>query len=242
VSCLDVRDRLSEFVLGLLAGSGARDVQRHLEWCPGCRKEAEELQEGVASVALGLPFADPPSSLEHRVVDRVQAAAGRRRSAPHSGFRLLVVATFTAVMLALGALAWGVHETNRTASQQEAFHNTIDRLTEVISGSASRVADLTPTRSASPQGRALVYSSPKSDDLVFVDVFPAQAGSGPYRFQLYDRAGRVISGGKLSRTSNGDFLFYDISSRDLSGATSATVLDARGNAVLIGRLHPTTAG
>ncbi len=117
MTCLEVRDRLAEHALGVLRPEESRDVDRLLEWCAGCRKESEELQEGLVSVAMSLPAAEPPSSLEERVVGRVTSAAGtrkmgrrRRRISPRS----LVAASLMAVLLAVGAVGWG----SRRGSEQ----------------------------------------------------------------------------------------------------------------------------
>src|SRR5436190_20219424 len=62
VTCLEVRERLTEYALGLLTKVDASEVERHLEWCAGCRKESAELEEGAARMALALPVIDPQSS------------------------------------------------------------------------------------------------------------------------------------------------------------------------------------
>ena len=72
MDCTQVRDRLTEHALATLPGDERAFVDRHLEWCAGCRKEAAELEAAAASVGLSLAQSDPPPSLEDRVVDRVQ--------------------------------------------------------------------------------------------------------------------------------------------------------------------------
>src|SRR5438876_11959284 len=103
MTCAEVRESLSEFSLGLLPGDDLREVERHLEWCAGCRRESAELAEGVASVALSLPVAEPPGSLEERVVAEVMTAAGRGRSPRRRGARVLAVAALAAAIMALSA-------------------------------------------------------------------------------------------------------------------------------------------
>src|SRR6266702_4781886 len=107
MKCVEVRDRLTEHELGSLSPDDRRHVERHLEWCAGCRKEAAELAEGAETLALALPLDTPAPALEDRVVHEVLAAAGRR---PHLArrrtVRALAVATLVAALLAVAAVGW----------------------------------------------------------------------------------------------------------------------------------------
>ena len=113
MTCVEVRDSLTEHALGLLSADETADVERHLDQCPGCRKEAGELQEGVAAVAFALPPVDPPEGLEDRIVGRFNGfSAVRRRSEGGESVRTrhrvraLVAATLAALLLATGAVGW----------------------------------------------------------------------------------------------------------------------------------------
>ena len=50
MNCVEVRDSLTEHALGLLPAHHAAEVDRHLHDCTACRKEARELQDGVARI------------------------------------------------------------------------------------------------------------------------------------------------------------------------------------------------
>ncbi|MBA3690563.1 MAG: zf-HC2 domain-containing protein, partial [Actinobacteria bacterium] len=68
MTCLEVRDRLVERSLGALPVEDVREVDRHVAWCAGCRKEAAELDRAAATFALTLAPQMPPPELEERVV------------------------------------------------------------------------------------------------------------------------------------------------------------------------------
>jgi anti-sigma factor RsiW len=81
VSCLAIREQLAEHALGVLGRRERGEVERHLEWCAACRKEAGELQRAAATLAYSVAPSDPPADLGDRVAEAVRAAAGRRRAA-----------------------------------------------------------------------------------------------------------------------------------------------------------------
>src|SRR5205823_1817806 len=155
VSCLDVRERLPEFALGVLPATQARDVERHLEWCTGCRKEAGQLQQGLELVAQSVPLADPPAALEERIVARM--AVGRElppraRRRARRAMLSLGAAALVAGFLAFGAIGWGVAERLRVQDLQITTQKQADEIgrfrktLETFPGRRSE-ADLRPLQS-----------------------------------------------------------------------------------------------
>jgi len=117
MNCIKVRDRLAEFTLGVLSQEEAAAVERHLDWCAGCRKEAEELREGSAAFGLGLAPAAPPAALQERVVEHligprpgtkegVQSAT--RHALHHRRIRRLAFTTLAAALIAVLSVGWAV--------------------------------------------------------------------------------------------------------------------------------------
>src|SRR5439155_5900137 len=107
MTCLEVRAKLAEYALAQLARVEANEVDRHLAWCTGCRKEAGERLEGATAVAYTLVPAEPRMGLEDRVVDRITTAAGtgrRHRRGSNRTVRVLASVTVAAVLAATGAV------------------------------------------------------------------------------------------------------------------------------------------
>jgi Putative zinc-finger len=252
MTCLEVRERLTEHALGLLAKPDAREVDRHLEWCAGCRKESGELFDGAAAVGLALPATDPPTSLEGRIVERFRVATGRAKGPSRIGVRLLVAATLTAAMLAISAVGWAIAERGKVQSLEERNRanqgriNTLYRLqnnlTEIVAPSVVKnyLATLSPIAGGGGTGWAMTSTAPKVLDLLFVDVVLPEDAVGPFIVQLLDgtRAIRVPGYLQPPPTPDGDWTMYWFTGYNLSRTLSVTILDRTGGTVMTGVLHP----
>jgi hypothetical protein len=254
VTCFEVRDRLAEFALGVLPEGEAADVERHLEWCTGCRRESMDLQEGVALVGRALPAQDPPPSLEDRVVESmVVPPPAQRRS--HTRVRrsvlTLAAALFGAMIVAVGAVGWAVAERGRIqtfqerAAQQAAQISSFRKVIDGLPGGGLRSqAELKPILAGDGSGLALISTDPvrNADDWILVSAIIPSASARGYTMEVTDRSGRVIAGGPMSAQDPGRYLGYDLTGEDLSKADYVTVYDGRGQAVLGGRVERASPG
>jgi hypothetical protein len=249
MSCIEVRDRLADYSLGTLRSPDAQEVDRHLEWCAGCRKEAAELQEGVATVAFSMPVEVPPSYLERDIVERIATAAGRRKNTPRRGVFALAAATLTAMLLAVGSFGWAIAERNRAADlelqrrQGQEELKELERLLETFpdarEGGLSLQAELKPLVASQGFGRVVIFSAPKVDDWILVDLVPPAPESGSYTVRVLDEAATPIVGGSLNKATSGDWIYLETRvGRDLSEAASISVRDGSGRPVLLGLIKP----
>jgi hypothetical protein len=245
VTCLEVRERLTEYALGLLTKVDASEVERHLEWCAGCRKESAELEEGAARMALAIPVVDPRSSLETQVVDRVRSAAGRVPSAGrHRGGRL-VAAALAAALLAMGATGWAIAERKHVQTVQERLryvnaqlHSTAEAL-NAFKGRAGKTSTAhLASRGGRGGGSAVIFSAPGVKDQIVVSVL-IPGGKGPYVVQLVDNGSAIKVGRlELGHRVEGDWFMWKLISQDLSRVVTITVLDSESRTVLTGRVQP----
>jgi hypothetical protein len=147
--CLLVRDRLAEYALDVLDATDAHEIERHLDACPGCRKEAEDFREGAARIALELPQHEPGPALEERVVTAVaeardEGAEGARtrrgrdrsfRSSSRRSLKLVAAAALAAAVMAGGSLSWALAMRGQVAVKQKALEQntqTVRRLDQFI--------------------------------------------------------------------------------------------------------------
>jgi hypothetical protein len=252
VTCLEVRDRLVERSLGALPLEDEREVDRHVAWCAGCRKEAAELDRAAATFALTLAPEVPSAELEERVVGAVLAAAdvpGARR--PRRGRS--AAASVIAAVIAVSALGWGTAMAGRAERFRESARRAqVDQLAaissfkEVIGEAAAAdpanrvfLGTLAPPAGRVGGGSALTLVSPSITDFVMVTVagLPSNTDRMPYevwivsdvtgqRLRVGDPINRVAADGSAEpRVQN---------ARDLSEFRTVEVTDATGAVVLRG--------
>lgn len=252
MNCLAVRERLAEHALGVLTDGDGSSLDRHLEWCAACRKEAGELQRAAATLAYSVAPVEPPAELEERVVETVRAAASRRRAAAPRRSRV-AAAGVLAAMLALSGLGWGAVMAGRAEraeqqaadlreAQEAAFRRFQDvfQLPEVDPAAIAEVSTLLSPRLREGRGDALVLLSPSGDDLAFVlvngltEVRPNQL---PLEVRLVGNGSRQLVVGQIrTLNSNGEGGVYRTFVEGLRGFNAVVIRDARGKVLLNGTL------
>jgi hypothetical protein len=255
VSCQQVRDLLPELAIGVLPGQDRERLERHLASCAGCRKEAVDLEQAAATLALALPPAQVPAGLAGRVVSRVRRATG----APGTGRRARsTVAALVAAALVVASLGWGVVMAGRAdrfadraerAERQQAaalvrFQRVLARVIpgEDLSPNETYLGRLSPAASATGGGAVLQLVSPTLLDFVIVIVNgldPAQTERLPYRVQLVNSAGDRLRAGRITEldADGGAEVFHQFRTRPLDGYTTVNVVDTRGEIVLSGTVE-----
>ena len=253
MTCLEVRELLPELAVGVLPARDREEVEQHLRWCAGCRKEAGELGDAAATIAFALPPADLPDALRERVVGDVKHAAG----APRKPRRARAAAASTiAAAVALGSLGWGAVMANRAdefaqraadANRQktqalEVFRPILDNplVPEEDLSRQTRLGRLTPTEDGQGGGMALQLLSPRILDFSLVIVTgldPRATDRLPYRVEFENGGGEVVRGGRIDELDAEGHaeVFRQFANRDLTGYTLVRVVDADGLVVLEGR-------
>jgi len=252
VTCLDVRELLPELAVGVLSANQRTGVERHLQWCAGCRKEAADLGQAAATVGFALAPVPVPQGLGERVVARVRRAAG----APGTARRArTAVASIVAAMVAVASLGWGAVMAGRAdrfaeraaqaeRSQAEAlerFQHVVYQVipSEAVSESDMHLGQLSPVSTGTGGGFVLQLVSPTILDFSMVIVNgldPAATELLPYRVRLVDVDGDELRAGRIDEldADGGAEVFHQFKRADLTGFTTVVVVDAIGDVVLSG--------
>lgn len=246
MDCTEVRGMLTEHVLGTLDDeSRRRFVERHVQWCAGCRKEVAELEEGATAMLSSLPPVDPPPALEDRVVMAVKAEADRHRRMrrPRGG----LVAAGVAALMAIGAFGWAMAMTGKVSKLEDAALNAVGRAERYsnLLRDILRDADdgqilstnLVGVGEAVGGGQGILWDSPGGYDWVLVITGGLRPENGPYRVYL-TTGGYRQRVGRLAPSAAGEMAVYRIFSTDVSEARWVSVRDRGGHTVLRGNVVP----
>jgi hypothetical protein len=250
VTCPEVRERLTEHALGLLPKPDQREIERHLEWCPGCRKESAELAEGATAVGLAITPVDPPTTLEGRIVERLRVSTGRSAAPSRFKIRALTAATLVAAMLAASAFGWALAERGKLQSETQRLQGRIqaaEDLTEKLArahqsvvailpetGAKNFLATLAPPPGLQGGGSAFISSQKGALNFLYVNVALPTDADGKYFVQMLDGK-QALRGGYLLRPAvpDGDWTLTFWSGYDLSKVIAITVLDHRTGATVL---------
>jgi putative zinc finger protein len=256
VNCVAVRDQLPELAVGVLSPREQVSLERHLEWCAGCRKEAAELGQAAATFAFALAPGPLPAGLE----DRVVADVGRAVARPRTGRRTrTAIAAVLAAAIAVASLGWGAvmagraqRFAERAAQAEQAKSQALDQFQRVLDtlpfqarADETHLGQLAPTPAIQRGGGAVLQLvSPTRLDFVVVIVngLPSDPSLAPYRVTLKDARGRVLQGGTIAKldADGGGQAFRQFRNTDLTGFTTVLVRDASGRLVLKGTVDQTT--
>ncbi len=252
MNCLEVRELLPELAVGVLDPEERAEVERHLRWCAGCRKEAAELGQAAATLAFILEPASVPHGLGERIVERVRRAAGPPGTARRAR---TAAASIVAAMIAIASLGWGAVMAGRAdrfearAAQAERERaEALERFQRILTGivpdqelptSETHLGQLTPTARGQGGGAVLQLVSETMLDFTIVIVNgldPEDLDALPYRIELEDTAGVVLGGGQIKEldADGGAEVFRQFRNRDLGGFTTIRVVNAQGEVVLSG--------
>jgi len=252
VTCLEVRELLPEHAIGVLGEPERERIQRHLQWCAGCRKEAGDLGQAASTLAFALAPAPVPEGLGERVVADIRRAAGapgtRRR-------RARTAASLVAATVAFASLGWGAvmagradrfaDRAERAERAQEAaieqFQTVLSQVipSDSVSSSDTHLGQLRPVAAGTGGGFALQLVSPEILDFVMVIVNGLDDPDRlPLRVWLVNAEGRELRGGRIDEldANGGAEVYHEFKTQGLGGFTTVNVVDRAGEVVLTGTI------
>ena len=102
LSCEDVLALAPELALGTLEGTERGAALAHLDRCPTCRAEVDELAAAADAVLISAPEAEPPAGFEAAVLTRLAEEQRRSAPAPRRHLRTFALAAAACLMAGIG--------------------------------------------------------------------------------------------------------------------------------------------
>ena len=102
MSCDDLHTLAPELALGILEGSERGAALAHLDRCPTCRAEVDELAATVDALLVAAPEAEPPAGFEATVLTRLAEEQGRAAPAPRRHLRAFALAAAACLLAGIG--------------------------------------------------------------------------------------------------------------------------------------------
>lgn len=206
-------DDLALYALSALEGEERLALEKHLETCPSCRKEVEQLRGDVALLALSVSGPTPPSRCRERLMAAIAKEPRRSRarvSKPMAWWRVLewgvavAAVALIAILLRQNRDMWrhiAQLETN-SATQQQQLVQAKELMATLTSADAvhfTLVAGKTPPQ---PQGKAIYVRS--SSTLVFLaSNMPQLPPQKIYELWLIPASGAPIPAGLFRPSPHG---------------------------------------
>lgn len=191
MTCAEVRERLSDHVLGSLPSSEERRVRRHLRGCGTCRAELRALEDGLAVAAATVAPVEPPPALREQVLGALEEEWLEAPAASRPGGAWLVAVAAAVVVLL--ALVWGVGQARR-AERAAAEAASYERVLATLGGTGFRVGEVHPVGASGVRGSVLVYRSAwgRSWAAVFLRI-PEELGHDEIRASLTGPGGLSVA-------------------------------------------------
>jgi hypothetical protein len=126
--CEEYGDELAELALGVLTGRDRARVLSHVESCPRCAEELEDLSRTADSVVQAAPEMEPPLGFEVRLFERMgltDVAPRRRRLRPSRWVPGVVGVAAAALALGLGLGLTSSSPTPTATAQPHGPHRAV---------------------------------------------------------------------------------------------------------------------
>ena len=202
---------LALLALGSLKGEERVALERHLEDCPGCRRELEQLRGDMALMALSAGGATPPLRSRQRLMEAV-AREPRRAATPASRGWWSFVPWAAAAAMALGLVVLWLQNSDlqqRLASvesdssrQQAELQRAREVVSTLTATDAMRVTLVAAKIPPLPEGKA-IYVRDRSSLIFLASNFQALPPQKAYELWLIPTNGAPIPAGVFKPDARG---------------------------------------
>jgi anti-sigma-K factor RskA len=203
---------LALYALGTLQGEERVTLEKHLEDCPGCRLELEQLRGDMALIALSAAGATPPQRSRKRLLDAIAGDARLKPVPPRKASWWSPVPWLAAAALVV-LVGWFWIQGDRLSQQVASLQNQVNDQQDQLLRAREVVATLTATDAMrvtlveaktppQPQGRA-IYVRDRSSLIFLANNMPALPPEKAYELWLIPMTGAPIPAGMFKPDAHG---------------------------------------
>ncbi len=245
--CEEVRERLTEHLLGSLPEPEDADVRSHLRGCAACREEQTALEDGLDTFSRAAHDLEPPEELRDRVLATLAEEWRDDRRAPglpahaavtqiRSRSRWLAAAAAVLVLVSAGSLTWGILR-NQDAVRAIDDAASYRSILATLGGRDFRVGSLAPNGETEVGGRVVVYDGdPAKGWSSWAIVIVRKPGTaGRASAELFSADGRTIELPPL-RFSAGEASTWLVTRSDLAAYGGVRITASDGTVLAEGSL------
>jgi anti-sigma-K factor RskA len=206
----DMHELTGAYVLDALSPAETRAFQEHLQHCPSCRVEVQQLRDVVGALPLAVEEVEPPANLFGRIQDTIETerpvlkpiTGGRttpRRPVPWSYLEIALAGIAAVFIVALGV--WNIHLQNQISNDRSAlaYQSAIYRAIQ----QGGTVAIVPGTGSATTASAAFVQPPSRQHPYLIVNGLPAPQSGHVYEVWLIKPRAQPVPAGVFNTGGSG---------------------------------------
>jgi anti-sigma-K factor RskA len=206
-------DDLSLYALGALDGEERLALEKHLEECPDCRREVEQLRGDLALLAFSVSGPQPPPRSRERLMEaisreprRAAVLPGRRKIRLHIFEWAAAAAAVLIIVLLLHENSHLRHRLDSLAAdltgQQQQLHQARALIASISSDEAAHFTLVEGKTMSQPEAKA-IYSRRSGTLLFMASDMPQLPAQKTYELWLIPTTGAAIPAGLFTADQHG---------------------------------------
>ena len=203
---------LALYALGSLSGDERSSLEKHLDECPGCRRELEQLRGDMALMALAASGPRPPARSRQRLMDAIAGEPRMSVVPPRRAWWAPIPWVAIAALVLAAVFLWrenselkqNLANLQSEFTQQQATLQRARTVVETLTAPNAQIITVAaPKTPPQPQGKA-IYVRDRSSLIFLATNMPLLPSNRAYELWLIPTVGAPIPAGVFKPDSRGN--------------------------------------